>query len=175
MTGGAPVKRAGVAQDQLRVESTNDVRVGDAAHALHERGGAQVDTALARGLPYAGEGAGHELLEAGGDLALLPEIVLEPLHPLEVRHDDPTRVAEDIGDHGDAAFAKDRVALRSRGPVGALGDDVGPDALGIALVDDGADGGGDEDVARLLEEGCPRDDVRTWKAYDAAALRHVGL
>ena len=54
---------------------------------------------------------------------LFPEEFLEPLHPLEVRHDDPTGVREHVWDDADAGPLEDLVGFGGRRVVCALEDD----------------------------------------------------
>ena len=47
------------------------------------------------------------------DLLLLPEVLLEALHPLEVGDDDAARVREHVGEDEDAAVLEDLVGGRA--------------------------------------------------------------
>src|SRR4029453_4269552 len=51
------------------------------------------------------EGFDQHLPETAVDLSFRPEVILQILHPFEVRHGDPARVAEDVRDHKDVALA----------------------------------------------------------------------
>src|ERR1700682_6514176 len=66
----------------LRVEAADLVSVGDAPDTFHQRGGAEIHVVLLRSVPHPRERAGHDLLQAGYDLALLPEEELKTLDPL---------------------------------------------------------------------------------------------
>src|ERR1700675_2764130 len=157
----------------LRVQPADLVGVGHAADAFHERGGAQVHVVFLRGIPHPCERAGHDLLQAGDDLALLPEVELEPLDPLEVGDDDAARVGEDIGDDDDAAAPENRVGFGCGWAVRALDDDLRADLVGVVLADLGARGRGHQDVAGLLEEIVVGDRVGALEAHDAAGLLDV--
>ena len=56
-------------------------------------------------------------------LVLLPEVLLEALHPLEVRDDDAAGVREHVGQDEHAPVLEDLVGGRRDGPVRALADD----------------------------------------------------
>ena len=58
------------------------------------------------------------------DLVLLPEVLLQALHPLEVRDDDAAGVREDVGEDEHALVLEDRVGGRGDGAVRALDDDL---------------------------------------------------
>src|SRR5262249_9675381 len=159
----------------LRVQPADHVRVGDAANALHQRRRPEVHAVLVRGVPHAGEGARHQLLQPGDDLRLLPEVVLQPLYPFEIGDDDAARVRQDVGDHGHAAVLEDLIRFRRRGAVGALDHDPGPDAIGVARVDLGRHRRRDQHVARLLEELRIGERVGAGEIDDATAFGNVGF
>jgi hypothetical protein len=136
----------------LRVQPAGAVRLGHAADADHLGGGPQ------RHLPVAGQLADlvvrrrHEPLEPVVDLVLGPEVRLQVLHPLEVRHGDAARVGQHVGDHAHAVALEHRVGVGGRRAVGALDDEARPDPVGVALVDDALEGGRDEHVDVELEQ-----------------------
>src|SRR5439155_1195948 len=74
-------------------------------------------------------------------------------------------VGEDVGHDVHAHVVEHLVGLRSRRVVGRLDDDAGLHEVGVADVDHLAQGGGDEHVARELEE-----DV----VGDVLAVRELG-
>ena len=76
----------------------------------------------------------------------------EVFDPLEVGDGYAAGVEVEVGDHGDAALAQDGVGLRGGGSVGGFGDDAGLDAGGVVDCDLVFQGGGDQDVALLLED-----------------------
>jgi hypothetical protein len=119
------------------------------------------------------KGADHDLLKPGGDLALPPEVVRQPLDPLEIGHDDTSGVGEDVRDQRDAALTQDHIRLGRRGAVGSLGDDQGLHALCVVLAELRAHGGRDEDVAGLLEDVGVRDRVGVGEPDNATALGDV--
>ena len=74
------------------------------------------------------ERLGHDLVQLAVDHVLAPVVAVQVLDPLEVADGDATGVAQDVGDHEDAAAEQDLVRLRRRRAVGGLGDDLGLDA-----------------------------------------------
>src|SRR6185436_2591101 len=50
-----------------------------------------------------------DVVELCVHLVLFPEVLLEALHPLEVRDDDTTRVGEDVREDQDAVLLEDLV------------------------------------------------------------------
>src|SRR5260370_4380513 len=164
-----------VTTGRLRVQAPGHVGVGHAADAFHQGTGSEIHPALLSGLPHPGERARHDLLQARDDLALLPEVVLQTLDPLEVGDDHPARVAQDVGDHGHPAVPEDEVGLGGGGTVRALRDDEGLHARRLALADHRVDRGGDEDGAGLLEDLVVADGLPAREAGHAPGGGHVGL
>ena len=76
----------------------------------------------------------------------------EVFDPLEVGDRHAAGVEVEVGDHGDAALAQDRVGLRRGRTVGGLGDDAGTHARGVVDRDLVLQRGRDQDVALLLED-----------------------
>ena len=72
-----------------------------------------------------------DVLELGVDLVLLPEVLLEALHPLEVGDDDAARVREHVGQDEDALVLEDLVGGRRGRAVRALADDPRLDLVGV--------------------------------------------
>ena len=60
------------------------------------------------------------------DFVLLPEVLLEPLNPLEVRDDDTPGIGEDVREDDDTAILEDVVRCRRRRAVRAFDDDLRP-------------------------------------------------
>ena len=67
---------------------------------------------LAR-LPRLLERARDDVVQLRVHLVLAPEVLLEPLHPLEVGDDDAAGVREHVGQHEDAAVLEDHVGRRA--------------------------------------------------------------
>src|SRR5213078_2522668 len=81
----------------LGIEAPGDRRVGDAANCDAVRREPHADRSLLRDAPGLVEGARGDVAELRVDLVLLPEVLLEALDPLEVRHDDAAGIREDVG------------------------------------------------------------------------------
>src|SRR4029078_9239264 len=141
----------------LGIEAADPMRLGHPADALHQGRRSQRDLFALGRRPDPVDGARHDLLKTRDDLALPPEVVLEPLHPLEVRHDDPARVGENVRNHPHPALVEDRMCLRGGGPVGSLYDEGGLHPIGVPLVDLRSDRGRYEEAARLLDQVRVRD------------------
>ena len=69
------------------------------------------------------EGARDDLVQPRVHLVLLPEVLLQALHPLEVRDDDAAGVREHVREDEDAALLEDLVGGRRGRAVRALADD----------------------------------------------------
>src|SRR3712207_2777840 len=108
--------------------------------------------------------------EAGVDLLELPEERLTVLDPLEVRDGDAAGVAEDVRDDGDPLRLQDLVGLRGGRAVGALGDQLRLDPVGVAAGDHPFERGGHEDVAVELEQVGATEPLGARRADDAAGL-----
>ena len=77
------------------------------------------------------ERARDDVVQLRVHLVLLPEVLLEALHPLEVGDDDAARVREHVGQDEDAALVEDLVGRRRHRAVRALADDLRPDLVGV--------------------------------------------
>src|SRR5215210_6535455 len=142
---------------RLRVEATRGRRLGDAPDG--DRVGAlphRERTFLVHS-PRLGERARDDVVQLGVHLRFLPEVLLQPLYPLEVRDDDAAGVREDVREHEDSAVLQNAVRLRRHRPVGALADDSGPDLVGVVTGDHLLEGARREDVALQEEKLVVRD------------------
>ena len=101
------------------------------------------------------------------DLLLLPEVLLEALHPLEVRDDDPAGVGEHVGKNHDAAILEDLVGGRRRRAVRALDDELRLDPVGVLRRDHLLERAGREDVGVELEQLLVRDRVGVLQPFEA--------
>src|ERR1700751_812204 len=81
----------------LRIDAARDRRLGDALEGEPGGGDAPRHVALLRGLPCLLERAADDVVQLRVHLDLLPEVLLEALHPFEVGDDDAARVREDVG------------------------------------------------------------------------------
>ncbi len=96
-------------------------------HALHRepvRRHAQARLHRLSRLPGLLERARDDVVELRVDLLLAPEVLLEALHPLEVRDDDAACVREDVREDEHAAILEDRVRCGRHGAVRALADEA---------------------------------------------------
>jgi hypothetical protein len=103
-------------------------------------------------------------------LVLAPEVLLEALHPLEVRDDDAARVREHVGQDEDAPVLEDRVGRGRHGAVRALADHRRLDPARVVLGHDLLEAAGREDVARELEQLLVRDLVHAAEPAEDAVL-----
>merc|ERR1719427_118354 len=101
--------------------------------------------------------------------------MIEVLQPLEVRDSDTTSVDVEIGDNQDIAVLKNLVASGGDGAVGSLGNNLGLDLVGVALVDDFLNGGGDEDVTGLVQQILALVGGGGGEAHDGSVLQLVFL
>ena len=90
------------------------------------------------------ERAGDDVAELRVHLGLLPEVLLEALHPLEVRDDDAARVGEDVRQDEHALVLEDLVRGRRDRAVRALADDLRLHLVGVV--------GGDHLLERARRE-----------------------
>ena len=128
------------------------VALRDALHGQAVGGEPQGQLALLVQLPGLVERARDDRVEARVDLLLGPEVLLQALHPLEVRDDDPAGVGEDVGEDEDASLLEDLVGLGSDRAVRALADDRGLDAVRVLGRDHLLERAGSEQVALQLEQ-----------------------
>src|SRR5919109_4030267 len=100
---------AAVKNETLRIEAAGHRGLGDPLDGKavrrhpHRRRPALVRR------PRLVEGARGDVVQPLVDLVLLPEVLLETLHPLEVGDDHPAGVGEDVRQHDDAAVVEDLV------------------------------------------------------------------
>ena len=111
-----------------------------------------------------------DLLELGVDLVLLPEVLLEALHPLEVGDDDAARVREHVGQDEDALVLEDLVGGGRGRAVCALADDLRLDLVGVLLGDHLLEPARGEDVAVEQEQLLVRDRLDVGEPLERAAL-----
>ena len=78
---------------------------------------------LALRLGRLAERARDDVVQARVHLLLLPEVLLQALHPLEVGDDDAAGVREHVREDEHAAVLEDLVGRRRDRPVRALADD----------------------------------------------------
>src|ERR687895_2301207 len=120
---------------RLRIEPTRDGGLRHAADADPVRGDAEADPALLVRVPGLAEGAGDDVVQPLVHLFFLPEVLLQPLHPLEVRDDDAAGVRKHVGEHDDATVLEDLVGLRRDRAIRALADDARLDLRGVIARD----------------------------------------
>src|SRR5579864_5426608 len=83
----------------LRIDAAELGGFGDATDRYHVRGPAHVHVVLFRFFQRIAESFGHLALEPLVDFVFFPEVLLEILHPLEIRHRDAAGVGEDVGQY----------------------------------------------------------------------------
>src|SRR5919197_3316051 len=81
----------------LRIEAPRDRRVSNPPHREPVGRQPHARLALVGDTPGLVECARRDVSQLRVDLVLLPEVLLEALHPLEVRDDDTARVREHVG------------------------------------------------------------------------------
>src|SRR3954468_6999566 len=86
----------GVTARVLGIEPARHGRFRDTLHREPVRGQPHRRLAILDGRARLVERAGDDVVQAAIDLVFLPEVLLQPLHPLEVRDDDATGVREDV-------------------------------------------------------------------------------
>ena len=155
---------------ELRVEPARQRRVDNASYREPVRGEPQADPALLVEIPRLVEGARDDRVEPHVHLVLRPEVLLDPLHPLEVGAAAAAAVGEDVGQDEDAALFQDRVRPGRDGAVRSLADQPRPDAPGVGLGDDLLERAGREDVAVEEEELLGADRLGVREALERAGL-----
>src|SRR5262245_49904703 len=151
------------------------LRFGHALDAAHQRRGAEIDALRARHGPDVLRRALHQADQAVVHLLLAPEELLEALHPLEVGDRHAAGVREDVGHDGDAALAQDRVGVEPGRAVRALDDELRLDALRVLAGDLVLHRGGDQHVARQLEQRLVADRLRAGQALQLPVLGEVAI
>src|SRR5262245_23177638 len=102
--------------------------------------------------PDSAEGLEHQLPELGVHLLLVPEVLLQVLHPLEVADRHAAGVAEDVRDDERVGLRQDAVRLRGGRAVGAFGDDAALEPRGVLGGDDPLQGARGQHGARCGEQ-----------------------
>src|SRR5436190_476171 len=120
----------------LGVEATRDRGFRDAMDGEAVGGEPHRDGPFCLRRPRLLEGARDDLVQPCVDLVLLPEVLLEALHPLEVRDDDAAGIREHVREHEHAVLLEDRVGGRRHRPVRALDDELRTDLVRVLLGDD---------------------------------------
>src|SRR6185312_1118958 len=154
----------------LRIEPAGDCRFGDTLHRKAVRRHAHRRVALLERRPRLVERARDDLVEPRVHLVLFPEVLLETLHPLEVRHDDTARVREHVGDDQHAVLLEDLVGGRGNRAVRALEDHPGLDAVCVVAGDHLLERTGCEHVAVEEEQLLVRDLLASLQIRDRAAF-----
>src|SRR5215217_5022917 len=93
------------------------------------------------------EGAGDDVVEPLVHLFLLPEVLLEALHPLEVGDDDAAGVRKHVREDEDPAVLEDLVGARRDRAVRALADDSRLHVGGVLVRDHLLERARSQDVA----------------------------
>src|SRR5437867_6316908 len=81
----------------LRKQSSNSARICHTPHSLDLGGSTHADLVLLRKVMDFLEAPYHDLFQLIVDFAFGPEKTLQILDPLKVRNDDPTCIAQDVG------------------------------------------------------------------------------
>ena len=152
----------------------DDRRLGDALHREPVGSDAHRELAALGRVPGLVERAAHDVVELRVHLDLLPEVLLEALHPLEVRDDDAARVREHVGEDQHALVLEDRVGRRRDRAVRALADDRGLDLVGVLRGDHLLERARREDVAVEQQELLVGDRLGVLEADERAVLGLVG-
>src|SRR5919204_1917747 len=108
----------------LGIEPARRRRLGHPLHGDAVRGHAHARLARLPGRPGLVEGAHDDVVQLRVHLGLLPEVLLEALHPLEVGDDDAARVRQYVGEDEHALVLEDLVRGRRERAVRTLADDV---------------------------------------------------
>src|SRR5215218_2706849 len=108
----------------LGIETSRHGRLGDALHREPVGGHPHARSLLLLRHDRLLEGAGDDVVEPLVHLFLLPEVLLEPLHPLEIGDDDAARIREHVREDEDAPVLEDLVGGRRDRAVRALADDT---------------------------------------------------
>src|SRR5215208_4837102 len=107
----------------LRIDTARDRCFGDALDGKAVGRKSHRYAAALVGGPGLVERARHDVVQLRIHLGLLPEVLLEALHPLEVRDHDASGIREDVGKHEHAFVLENLVGGRRDGAVCALDDD----------------------------------------------------
>src|SRR5215470_887917 len=105
------------------IDTAGDRRLGDALDGEAVRRHAHGQVTPLRRLPRLLERAAHDVVELRVHLHFLPEVLLEALHPFEVRDDDAARVRKYVGEDEHALVLEDGVAGRRDRAVRPLAHD----------------------------------------------------
>src|SRR5262249_39748645 len=140
---------------------------GDAVDGDDVGRAAEVDLALLVDREDLLPGLFHALPELAVHLLLVPEELLEVLHPLQVRHGDAAVVDQDVRRHDDAALGELLVGAWRGRRVRRFEDEARLDRLAILTVDDAAESGGDQEVAGEGQKGLVRHLLALAEALDA--------
>src|SRR5215208_3563370 len=159
---------------RLRVEAARRRRLGDALNGEAVRGHAHRGAPRLLRRPGLVERARDDVVELRVHLDLLPEVLLEALHPLEVRDDDAAGVREHVGEDEHAGVLEDLVRTGGRGPVRALAEDLGPDLVGVPGMDHLLERARRQDVALEQEQLLVRDRIGAAQAGERPGLALVG-
>src|SRR5919197_5680448 len=95
----------------LGIQATRGGGLGDALHREAVRGDAHRQLAPLGEVPGLVESAAHDVVQLRVHLGLLPEVLLEALHPFEVRDDDAAGVREHVRQDEHALVLEDLVGL----------------------------------------------------------------
>src|ERR1044072_7334239 len=158
----------------LRVEATRGRRLCDAPDREGIGGLAHRQRALLVRPPGLGERAGDDVVQLRVDLGLLPEVLLESLHPLEVRDDDAACVREHVREDEDPPIVEDLVGLGSDRAVRALADDSRSDLVGVLSGDHRLESARREDVAVDEQELLVGDRLAAGQALQQTGLLLMG-
>jgi hypothetical protein len=164
------VLTGGLGEDPARLQ-----RIGDLADPGAERTRAQRHPAVLGEVPHAVERVRQLLRELGTDLVPVPEQSTEILHPLEVRHRDPARVREHVGQNGDPALPEDGVRLERGRTIGPLGDHARPHARRVVRRQLILAGSEHEDVAVELQQLVVREPRPGGAPLERSVLLRVGV
>src|SRR2546423_12716156 len=93
----------------LWIDATSDRGLGDALDRQSVGGDAHRYVARLRRLPGLVERTADDVVQLGVHLDLLPEVLLEALHPLEVGDDHTAGVREYVGEDQPAPILEDRI------------------------------------------------------------------
>ena len=121
-------------------------------------------------VPRLVEGLADDVVEVRVHLVLLPEVLLQALHPLEVRDDNAAGIREHVREDEHAAVLEDVVGGRGRGPVRTLDDDRRLDLVRVVRGDHLLERARREDVAVEHDELLVRQRLRALEACQRARL-----
>jgi len=97
--------------------------------------------------------------------------VVEVLEPFEVGDGDSTGVKEDIGEEDDAFLGGDFLGGLGGRAVGGFGDHLALEFMSVELVEGLFEGGGDEDVALLVDGGLVSPGLLSLRVLSDTTLR----